>query len=131
MAIEALALLSAKRAPTPVPPSLLYTGVSLFSLQSCALVGWLSRRSSKDAEEVAERIGKQYGVKTKAYQCDVGDENLVKETFKKIDDELGPITGVIAVRFSSFHPKSNRFVADLTTCIFYIECRSFSRQACT
>ncbi len=44
-------------------------------------------------------LGKQYGVKTKAYKCDVGDEELVTETFKRIDDELGPITGLIAVRF--------------------------------
>ncbi|KDQ56592.1 hypothetical protein JAAARDRAFT_295818 [Jaapia argillacea MUCL 33604] len=53
-------------------------------------------RSSKDAEEVAQKIGKDYGVKTKAYQCDVSDTETVNNTFKKIDDELGPITGVIA-----------------------------------
>ena len=54
-------------------------------------------RSSKDADEAAAQISKQFGVKSKAYKCDVGDEKLVTETFKKIDDELGPITGLIAV----------------------------------
>lgn len=37
-------------------------------------------------------------MKAKAYKCDVGDESLVSETFKKIDDEMGPVTGLIAVR---------------------------------
>ena len=54
-------------------------------------------RSSKDADEVAEKVGREFGVKTKAYKCDVGDDKLVTETFKKIDDELGPVTGLIAV----------------------------------
>jgi enoyl-[acyl-carrier-protein] reductase (NADH) len=47
---------------------------------------------------MAEDLGKKFGVKAKAYQCDVGDEKHVTETFKKIDDELGPVTGLIAVR---------------------------------
>lgn len=54
-------------------------------------------RSSKDADEVASKISKEFGVKSKAYKCDVGDDKLVTETFKKIDDELGPVTGLIAV----------------------------------
>ncbi|KAF9564025.1 NAD(P)-binding protein [Agrocybe pediades] len=53
-------------------------------------------RSSKDAVEVTEKVGKEFGVKAKAYQCDVSDTNAVNETFKKIDEELGPIAGVIA-----------------------------------
>lgn len=32
-----------------------------------------------------------------AYQCDVSDAELVVKTFEKIDNELGPITGVVAV----------------------------------
>jgi hypothetical protein len=32
-----------------------------------------------------------------AYKCDVSDTYLVNETFKKINKELGPITGLIAV----------------------------------
>lgn len=54
-------------------------------------------RSSKDASEVANKISQKFGVESRAYQCDVGDEKLVTDTFKKIDDELGPVTGLIAV----------------------------------
>lgn len=54
-------------------------------------------RSSKDAPEVAKKISQKFGVESRAYQCDVGDEKLVTDTFKKIDDELGPVTGLIAV----------------------------------
>ena len=32
-----------------------------------------------------------------AYKCDVSDTDLVNETFQKINKELGPITGLIAV----------------------------------
>jgi len=53
-------------------------------------------RSSKDADEVAAKIGKEFGVKTKAYKCDVSDAELVNSTFTTIDDELGPITGLVA-----------------------------------
>ncbi|KAF8965788.1 NADP-dependent mannitol dehydrogenase MtDH [Flammula alnicola] len=53
-------------------------------------------RSSKNAEEVTEKVGKEFGVKTKAYKCDVSNTELVNETFKIIDKELGPITGLIA-----------------------------------
>ncbi|KAG6835253.1 hypothetical protein H0H93_003440 [Arthromyces matolae] len=53
-------------------------------------------RSSKDAPEVAEKVAKEFGVKAKAYQCDVSDTNSVDTIFKKINDEMGPITGLIA-----------------------------------
>jgi NAD(P)-dependent dehydrogenase (short-subunit alcohol dehydrogenase family) len=53
-------------------------------------------RSSKDAEEVAAKVTKEFGVKTKAYKCDVSDTDLVNKTFENIDKELGPITGLIA-----------------------------------
>ena len=53
--------------------------------------------SSKSAPDVAAEIASQYGVKIKAYQCDVGDGELTKATFKKIEAELGEITGLIAV----------------------------------
>ncbi|KAF5325021.1 hypothetical protein D9619_010098 [Psilocybe cf. subviscida] len=49
-------------------------------------------RGSKDAEEVTEKIGKEFG----AYKCDVSNTNLVNETFEQIDKDLGPIAGVIA-----------------------------------
>jgi len=53
-------------------------------------------RSSKDADEVAAKIGKEFGVKTKAYRCDVSDADTVNKTFKIIDDELGNVGGLIA-----------------------------------
>jgi len=53
-------------------------------------------RSSKDAEEIASKIGKEFSVKTKAYKCDVSDTDQVNNTMKQIDSELGPIHGLIA-----------------------------------
>jgi len=53
-------------------------------------------RSSKDADDVASKLGKEFGVQTKAYQCDVADADLVVKTFEKINNELGPINGLIA-----------------------------------
>ncbi|KAF8064850.1 NADP-dependent mannitol dehydrogenase MtDH [Lyophyllum atratum] len=53
-------------------------------------------RSSPNAEEVASKIGQEFGVKAKAYKCDVSDTDLVNKTLKQINDEMGPITGLIA-----------------------------------
>ncbi|KAG2130157.1 uncharacterized protein EDB93DRAFT_1108510 [Suillus bovinus] len=53
-------------------------------------------RSSKDAHEVAEKLGKEFGVKVKAYRCDVSDADKTNETFSLIDKDLGPVTGLIA-----------------------------------
>ncbi|KAA1474609.1 NAD(P)-binding protein [Dentipellis sp. KUC8613] len=53
-------------------------------------------RSSKDAHEKAESIAKEFGVKVKAYQCDVSDSEKVNSTMEFIDEDIGPITGLIA-----------------------------------
>lgn len=53
-------------------------------------------RSSKDAHEVAEKLGKEFGVQVKAYQCDVSDAEQTAQTFSLIDKDLGPVTGLIA-----------------------------------
>ncbi|KAG6839656.1 hypothetical protein C0991_000465, partial [Blastosporella zonata] len=53
-------------------------------------------RSSKDAPEVTEKVGKEFGVNAKAYQCDVTETETVHAIFKKINEEMGPITGLIA-----------------------------------
>jgi NAD(P)-dependent dehydrogenase (short-subunit alcohol dehydrogenase family) len=53
-------------------------------------------RSSKDADQVTEALGKEFGVKAKAYKCDVSDADLVAKTLETIDNEFGPITGLIA-----------------------------------
>ncbi|THH06261.1 hypothetical protein EW145_g4219 [Phellinidium pouzarii] len=74
-------------------------GIGYALSRACAKAGAsiaIIYRSSADAEEVAEKISKEFSVKAKAYKCDVQDDALVTATFKKIDDELGPVTGLIA-----------------------------------
>jgi len=74
-------------------------GIGLAFSKACAQAGAsvaIIYRSSKDAEEVAAKIAKEYGVNVKAFQCDVGDENKVEATFKEIDEKFASITGVIA-----------------------------------
>lgn len=51
------------------------------------------QRSAKDAPEVAEKLAKDFSIKCKAYQCDVGKADLVAQTFEKINSEMGPIHG--------------------------------------
>jgi len=53
-------------------------------------------RSSKDAEEVTAKVGKEFGVKAKAYKCDVTNTEIVNNTMGLINKEMGPITGLIA-----------------------------------
>ena len=52
--------------------------------------------SAKDAEEVAAQIAKEHNVKVQAWQCDVGNQDKVKSTFKEIDEKMGPVTGLVA-----------------------------------
>jgi len=52
--------------------------------------------SAKDAPDVAARIAKESNVKCEAWKCDVGQIDLVKSTFKEIDEKFGNITGVVA-----------------------------------
>jgi enoyl-[acyl-carrier-protein] reductase (NADH) len=37
-------------------------------------------------------------VKVRAYQCDVSDAERVTHVFKDIDEKMGPIQGLVAVR---------------------------------
>lgn len=53
-------------------------------------------RSHPKAQEAAEQVAKKHGTKVKAYQCDVGDAELVKKTMKQAQDDLGQITGLLA-----------------------------------
>jgi len=53
-------------------------------------------RSAKDADDVAGKLSQEFGVQIKAYQCDVADADKVAKTFQIIDNELGPISGLIA-----------------------------------
>jgi len=53
-------------------------------------------RSAKDAPEVAASLAKKYNTKVQAWQCDVGNQELVKKTFKEIKDEFGSFEGLVA-----------------------------------
>jgi len=52
--------------------------------------------SATDAHDVAADLAKKHGVKVKAWQCDVGNTEKVKSTFKEIDETFGPVHGVVA-----------------------------------
>ncbi|ORX38062.1 hypothetical protein BD324DRAFT_650595 [Kockovaella imperatae] len=52
--------------------------------------------SAKDAPDIAAGIAKKYNVKCEAWKCDVGDPELVKKTFKEIDEKFGQVDGVVA-----------------------------------
>lgn len=52
--------------------------------------------SAKDAPDVAAQIAKEFSVKCEAWKCDVGNPELVKKTFKEIDEKMGPVTGLVA-----------------------------------
>jgi sorbose reductase len=54
------------------------------------------QRSSKDANEAADKVAKEHGVKAKAFQCDVADADAVTKVFEHIDAEMGPIAGLVA-----------------------------------
>jgi len=74
-------------------------GIGLALSQACADSGaavGIIYNSAQDAPDRAAEIAKKSGVKCEAYQCDVGDQEKVKEVFKKINSELGPVTGLIA-----------------------------------
>ena len=74
-------------------------GIGAAFSRACASAGAkvaIIYRSSKDADEVAEKISKEYNVPVKAYQCDVSDGDQVIKMFNQIDKEFGPVTGMIA-----------------------------------
>jgi len=54
-------------------------------------------RTSKDAPDVARKIQEEFqNVKVRAYQVDVSDYDRTVETFKRAEQELGEVTGLIA-----------------------------------
>ncbi|CAH7684645.1 hypothetical protein PPACK8108_LOCUS18984 [Phakopsora pachyrhizi] len=74
-------------------------GIGLALSKACAEAGAavaIIYNSAKDADDRAAEIAKQFKVNCKAYQCNVGQQDKVKEVFKKITSELGNITGVVA-----------------------------------
>lgn len=68
--------------------------------ESCAKAGAniaILFHSHPKAHEAAEGVAKKFGVKVKAYQCDVGDQKLVKSTIESVEKDLGtPITALMA-----------------------------------
>ncbi|KAG1838934.1 NADP-dependent mannitol dehydrogenase [Suillus subalutaceus] len=54
-------------------------------------------RSNPDAPKVAKELQEEYKVKVQAYKCDVTNAEQTVNTFARIDKELGPVTGLVAV----------------------------------
>ncbi|KAG0143664.1 hypothetical protein CROQUDRAFT_660923 [Cronartium quercuum f. sp. fusiforme G11] len=74
-------------------------GIGLALSEACAEAGAsvaIIFNSAKDAHDRANEIAEKYKVKCKAFQCDVGQQEKVKEVFKVINSEMGPVTGLIA-----------------------------------
>lgn len=75
-------------------------GIGLAMSESCANAGAnvaIFFHSNPKAHEAAEQVAKKYNVKVKAYQCDVGDQALVKKTIGQIEKDLGtPIVALMA-----------------------------------
>ncbi|KAI0922682.1 putative NADP-dependent mannitol dehydrogenase [Taiwanofungus camphoratus] len=74
-------------------------GIGRAISEACAQAGArvaIIFRGSKDAPQVADEIRKEYGVQCKAFQCDVSDAELVTKTFKQINEEMGPVKGLVA-----------------------------------
>ncbi|EGG09852.1 uncharacterized protein MELLADRAFT_55312 [Melampsora larici-populina 98AG31] len=74
-------------------------GIGLALSEACAEAGAsvaIIYNSAKDADDRASEIAKKFDIKCRAYQCDVGKQEVVKEVFKKINSEMGPVTGLIA-----------------------------------
>lgn len=70
-------------------------GISKAAAQAGANVAILYH-SHPDAEKNAAEVAKEFGVKVKAYQCDVSDAEQVKKTVKQAEEELGQVTGLAA-----------------------------------
>ena len=74
-------------------------GIGLAISKSCAQAGAnvaMLYHSNPEAEKAAEEVAKEYGVKVKAYKCDVSDAELVKKTIQQAEADLGQITGLAA-----------------------------------
>lgn len=119
----ALVLRLVERVLMLVQMSPLFTGIQRPDL--CPSCLSLVCRSSQDAPEVANKIGKEYGVTAKAYQCDAGDEMSVSDTFATIDKEMGPVTGLVAVSAGRVVIAWRARINSMVT----LECRCLCRKA--
>ncbi|WFC98814.1 sorbose reductase [Malassezia yamatoensis] len=83
-------------------------------IRDCAKAGAnvaILYHSHPEAQQRAEEIAEEFGVKTKAYRCDVSDDNAVNQTITAAEKELGPITGLAANAGVS----ANKPAVELTT----------------
>lgn len=75
-------------------------GIGLAMSESVANAGGnvaIFFHSNPKAHEAAENVAKKYGVKVKAYQCDVSDRELVIKTIEQVENDLGaPIVALMA-----------------------------------
>lgn len=53
-------------------------------------------RSTKDTIQKAEELSKEFGIKAKAYHCDVSSSEEVTSTMKQVHEDLGRIDVVVA-----------------------------------
>lgn len=80
-----------------MPPVLTFSGLGIS--KACAKAGAnvaILYHSHPDAEKMADEVAKEFGVKVKAYQCDVSDIEVVTKTVKQAESDLGEITGLVA-----------------------------------
>ncbi|KWU41507.1 NADP-dependent mannitol dehydrogenase, partial [Rhodotorula sp. JG-1b] len=52
--------------------------------------------SAKDAHDVAKRLSEKWGTEIKAYQANVGESDKIRAVFTQVEQEMGPIHGVVA-----------------------------------
>lgn len=70
-------------------------GIGAATAELCAAQGWdvaLNYRANRElAEELADRLAKEYGVKTMAVAADVADAAAVDAMFAAVEQNLGPV----------------------------------------
>ncbi|PKI83651.1 sorbose reductase [Malassezia vespertilionis] len=74
-------------------------GIGLGISRACAEAGAniaMLYHKHPEADKVADSLAKEFGVKVKAYKCDVSDAATVKSTVKQVESELGQVTGLAA-----------------------------------
>ncbi|CAG7847440.1 NADP-dependent mannitol dehydrogenase Short=MtDH; AltName: Full=Mannitol 2-dehydrogenase [NADP(+)] [Serendipita indica DSM 11827] len=55
-----------------------------------------NKSNATNAIDISAMLAQAFGVKAAAYNCDVADEVAVKSTLRTIEQEVGPIAGLVA-----------------------------------
>jgi len=74
-------------------------GIGYAYSRACAQAGArvaIIYRSSKDAQDVAKRLAKEFDTDVRAFQCDVSDAQKTLDTFNQIEREMRSVRGLIA-----------------------------------